>query len=208
MGLRDIFRGMLNGPRGRRQPSTSGSSGRGGMSPIMMALLGLLAYKALKGSGGQAAPPSGGTWNANNPGRGLEDILGGVMGGGRPNAAPTPPAPNGSLADMIRGGLGSVLGPAAGGVLSGGLGNLVNDFQHSGLGQAAQSWIGLGPNQKITPRDLEKVLGSDALDALSQRTGLGRQELLAALAQHLPELIDQLTPKGRLPTTEEAARMV
>jgi hypothetical protein len=47
MGLRDIFTGMLNGPRGQRQPRSSGSGS--GMRRIMMALLGLLAYKALKG---------------------------------------------------------------------------------------------------------------------------------------------------------------
>ena len=54
MGLRDIIQGMKNGPRGQRQPMRSGSGG--GMSRIMMALLGLLAYKAFKGNGGQAAP--------------------------------------------------------------------------------------------------------------------------------------------------------
>ena len=47
MGLLDILNGMQNGPRGQQQPKSSGSSG--GMSPIMTALLGLLAYKALKG---------------------------------------------------------------------------------------------------------------------------------------------------------------
>jgi hypothetical protein len=59
MGLRDIIRGMKNGPRGQRQPSTSGSGG--GMSRIMMALLALLAYKTFKGSGGQTAPTGSGT---------------------------------------------------------------------------------------------------------------------------------------------------
>ncbi|MDQ6704121.1 MAG: hypothetical protein M3Z96_14070 [Pseudomonadota bacterium] len=56
MGLLDIIQGMKNGPRGQRQPSRSG--GGGWTSRIMMALLGLLAYKAFKGSGGQAAPPT------------------------------------------------------------------------------------------------------------------------------------------------------
>ena len=42
MGLLDVLNGMQNGPRGA-------SAGRGGMSPITMALLGLLAYKAVKG---------------------------------------------------------------------------------------------------------------------------------------------------------------
>ena len=58
MGLFDIIQGMKNGPRGQRQPSSSGS--RGGMSRIMMALLALLAYKVFKRNGGQAAPTNSG----------------------------------------------------------------------------------------------------------------------------------------------------
>ncbi len=57
MGLRNIIQGMKNGPRGQRQPS-SGDSG-GGRSRIMMAILGLLAYKALKGSSQPAPTDSG-----------------------------------------------------------------------------------------------------------------------------------------------------
>jgi hypothetical protein len=41
MGLLDVLTGMRNGPRGF-------GGGGGGMSPITMALLGLLAYKAVK----------------------------------------------------------------------------------------------------------------------------------------------------------------
>jgi uncharacterized protein YidB (DUF937 family) len=36
---------------------------------------------------------------------------------------------------------------------------------------------------------------------------MSRSDLLAGLSNHLPELIDQLTPNGRLPSQEEAARM-
>jgi hypothetical protein len=68
MGLRDIIQGMKNGPRGQPQPSSSGSGG--GMSRIMMALLGLLAYKAFKGSGGQAGPsPNGSPLDPGRPPR-------------------------------------------------------------------------------------------------------------------------------------------
>jgi hypothetical protein len=59
MGLLDIIQGMKNGPRGQRQPSRSGSGGW--TSRIMTALLGLLAYKAFKGGGDQAAPTDSGT---------------------------------------------------------------------------------------------------------------------------------------------------
>jgi uncharacterized protein YidB (DUF937 family) len=219
MGLLDIINGMQNGPRGQRQPgSISSSSKAGGMSPIMMALLGLVAYKALKGRGSQTAAPGGplppgGTVNAGHPGGGIGDILGGLLGGklgsAPANSAPAGAKPGGSLKDLLPGGLGGLLGGAAAGtVLSGGLGNLIKELQDSGHGRAAQSWVGTGPNQKIAPLELASALGTDTLDALSQQTGVGREDLLAGLSQHLPDLIDQLTPNGRLPTEQEASRMI
>ena len=50
---------------------------------MMIALLGLLAYKAIKGSGGQlgVSHPPGGTTDAGDPGGGLGDLLGGLLGG-------------------------------------------------------------------------------------------------------------------------------
>jgi uncharacterized protein YidB (DUF937 family) len=83
----------------------------------------------------------------------------------------------------------------------------MKEFRDRGYGDAAQSWIGTGPNQTIAPNDLENALGSDTLDTIAQQTGMSRSDLLAGLSNHLPELIDQLTPNGRLPTQEEAARM-
>jgi uncharacterized protein YidB (DUF937 family) len=93
-------------------------------------------------------------------------------------------------------------------VLSGGLDKLIKDLQDSGHGRVAQSWVGTGPNQDIAPHDLASALGADTIDALSNQTGLGREDLLAGLSQNLPELIDQLTPDGRLPSAEEASQMV
>jgi uncharacterized protein YidB (DUF937 family) len=216
MGLSDILTGMMNGPHGQPQPSTKSSGG--GMSPLVMALLGLLAYKALKGRGGQPASPAGtgqpprvppgagaGTATA---GGGLGDILGGLLGGRPPGAAPGA-GPGASLNDLIPGGLGGLLGgAAAGSVLSDGLNNLIKGFQESGHGKVAQSWVGSGPNQEIAPKDLANALGGDTLDTLSRHTGMGRDDLLDILRQQLPGFVDQLTPQGRLPTEDEASRMV
>lgn len=190
MGLLDVINGMQNGPRGQSQPGTGAS---GGMSPITMALMGLLAYKAIKsfrGSSAGASPASAGT---------PADTGG---------ADPSTGTGGGSLGDLLSGGLGALLGGGAGGsVLSGGLGNLVKDLQNSGHGGAVQSWIGSGPNQAISPAGLESAVGSDTIDKLAQQTGMDRNELLNAVSQHLPGLVDHLTPNGRLPTEAEAARM-
>jgi uncharacterized protein YidB (DUF937 family) len=210
MGLMDILNGMQNGPRGNRPPATSGSSG-GGLSPMMIALIGLLAYKAFKGRGGHAAAPAptlppGGTASA--PGGGLGGILGGLLGN-KPAAVPGGTKSAGGLGDLLPGGLGGLLGgAAAGGVLSGGLGNLIKEFQDNGQGKAAESWIGSGPNHEIAPKDVENAIGNDTLDALSKQLGIGRDELLAGLSQHLPDLVNHLTPNGRLPTAEEASHLL
>ena len=45
MGLLDVINGMQNGPRGSSQPSAQSG---GGMSPLTMAILGLLAWMAEK----------------------------------------------------------------------------------------------------------------------------------------------------------------
>jgi uncharacterized protein YidB (DUF937 family) len=196
MGLLDILNGMQNGPRGQSQP---GAGGSGGMSPITMALLGLLAYKAVKSFGnqpgtGQPMPLPPGAANAGGPG-GLSDLLGGLLGGGARGPSP--------------GGLGNVLGGAAvGTVLSNGLGSLIRDLQNSGQGHVAQSWVGTGPNQEIAPDNLANALGADTLNALSKQTGLQRDDLLSGLSQYLPGLVDQMTPNGKLPTEDEASRMV
>jgi len=50
MGLMDVLNGMANGPRGPAEPGK-----RGGISPITMGLLALLAYKTMRGEGRWAA---------------------------------------------------------------------------------------------------------------------------------------------------------
>jgi uncharacterized protein YidB (DUF937 family) len=197
MGLLDILNGMQNGPRGPSEPQHTDPHGsdphaKGGMSPITMAILGLLAYKAYKHFGGSpqpsptnrpSVPPSGPSVNASLPG--------------------------GGLSDMLKGGLGGLLaGGAAGSILSGGLGDLLRQFQENGQGETADSWVRPGPNKQISPNDLATALGADQIDALSSQTGLSRQDLLDGLSQQLPDVVDQLTPEGRLPTDDEASRWV
>ena len=206
MGLIDVLNGMQNGPRGQRNPSATPNSGSGGMSPITMAILGLHAYKAMKGlAGGQPSaapantrvPPGGKTIDVSMPG-------GSAQVG---SSAQTSGA--GGIGDLLRGGLGGLLaGGAAGTVLSGGLNDLLKQFQQNGHGEAVDSWVGTGPNKTIAPKELSQALGSDQINALLSQTGMSREDLLGALSQYLPQVVDRLTPQGRLPTDQEAQRML
>ena len=193
MGLLDVLNGMQNGPRGPSTPSSQSSSS-GGMSPMTMALLGLLAWKAFKHlSGNQSGSAP------------------------QPSPAPTPthlPPPvnagaGGGLGDLLKGGLGGLLaGGAAGSVLSGGLGDLLNQLQQGGHGDTANTWVGKGENKAIAPGDLANALGADQIESLSVQSGLSRDELLSGLSQYLPQVVDHLTPDGRLPSEQEIAGRV
>ena len=199
MGLLDVINGMQNGPRGQPGPS-SGSSG--GMSPITMAVLGLIAYKAVKSfSGSQPGPVPAG------PGRTTGPALapGGNIGASIPSSGPG----GGGLSDLLKGGLGGLLaGGAAGSVLSGGLNDLLKQFQQTSQGDIAKSWVAAGPNQAISPNDLASALGADQISTLMSNTGMSRDELLAGLSQHLPEAVNELTPEGRVPTEQELSRLI
>jgi uncharacterized protein YidB (DUF937 family) len=107
-----------------------------------------------------------------------------------------PGGPAGGLADTIRNTIGS---GAAGGSISGGLGELVDHFRKQGQGEVAQSWVNKGPNAEISDSQLEKTLGPDLIGMLEKQTGLPKDELLARLSKVLPEAVDKMTPEGRLP---------
>jgi uncharacterized protein YidB (DUF937 family) len=113
----------------------------------------------------------------------------------------------GGLGDILKGPLGGLLaGGAAGSVLSGGLNDLLKQFQQAGQGDVANSWVGKGPNKPISSDDLAQALGADQINTLMSHTGLSREDLLAGLSQQLPEVVDHLTPDGRLPTEQEMSR--
>jgi len=92
---------------------------------------------------------------------------------------------------------------AGSGGLLGGLGGLLDKLQRGGLGNAANSWVGSGQNQPVSPNQLGPALGSDVIKTLAQRSGLSEEELTQQLSQILPGVVDKLTPAGRLPTVAE-----
>jgi uncharacterized protein YidB (DUF937 family) len=118
-------------------------------------------------------------------------ILGKMFGGGSvpaparvPPSAPPEPVP---------------ANPAPGSVM-GGLSDLIGKLTAGGAAPQVNSWVGPGQNQPIQPGQLGGALGQNVLNELSQRTGMSQQELLNQLAVALPQLINHLTPNGRMPT--------
>jgi len=147
--------------------------------PSMTALLGLLAVAGYQN----------------------RDKLAEMLGGGQQRAAPGGQASSSDKKGDLLGNLATSLGAGGiGGLLTGGLRDLVDTFKQKGHGEVADSWVNHGPNKAIAPPQLEQVIGSDVLGQLAQQTGLSREELLSRLSKTLPDAVDKYTPEGRLPT--------
>ena len=118
--------------------------------------------------------------------------LGGLFGGGQ-----SQPAPQQGQAPQSE--------PQGGGGLLGGLGGLMHSFEQNGMGQVAQSWIGSGQNQTVAPQQVQQAIGPDIIRELAQRTGRSEQEVAQQLSQELPDIVNRLTPQGRMPSHDEAS---
>lgn len=126
----------------------------------------------------------------------LDQILGGLTGGGG-GGSPL----QGVLMNMLGGGgqQGGMANQGAGGQGAGGLGGLLATFQQAGLGHIAESWVGNGPNQPVSPQQLHSALGDDQVQNMASQSGMAPQDFLTQLSQHLPNAVNSMTPNGRLP---------
>ena len=140
---------------------------------------------------------------------GLEDILGGILGGGGQGSSG-----GGGLGGMLGGGQGgggrlsagnvaaiaAVLGPVLMKMMSGGgMDKMLGQAQNAGVGDQAQSWVAKGENKEIGAVELEKVVGSEQIDEVAKAAGTDRETASQMLAQALPQVVDQVTPDGKVP---------
>ncbi len=117
----------------------------------------------------------------------------GKMFSGRSAPASAPAAPPPAPAEPV-----PTNAPA--GSILGGLTDLIGKLSAGGVAPQVNSWVGHGPNEPVPPGQLGSALGQNVLAELSQRTGMSQQELLNQLATVLPQIINHLTPNGRMPT--------
>ena len=81
----------------------------------------------------------------------------------------------------------------------GGLPGLVNKFQNGGLGDIISSWVGTGANQPISADQIINAVGADRVHEIANKLGVADNQVSDGLASVLPQIIDKLTPNGKVP---------
>ncbi len=81
----------------------------------------------------------------------------------------------------------------------GGVQGVVAEFEKTGFGQQAKSWVSTGPNLPINADQIQQALGSEKVKEMAAKFGIPIDKVSDLLAKHLPTAIDKATPHGKLP---------
>jgi uncharacterized protein YidB (DUF937 family) len=80
----------------------------------------------------------------------------------------------------------------------GGLEGVISKFNASGLSKEVASWVGNGENLPISPADIIKVLGQQAISDGASKLNMSNHEISSKIAEYLPQLINKMTPDGKV----------
>ena len=105
-----------------------------------------------------------------------------VLGGGK----------NNKQNDLLAGVMGLIGG-------QGGLDKLISQFTSKGLGDVVGSWVSTGKNLPVSGDQLQSALGKDTITGLASKLGMDSNALTSQLSNILPDVVDKLTPNGKIP---------
>ena len=92
--------------------------------------------------------------------------------------------------DAISSAIGGLLQNEEGGI---DLSSIMASLSDNGLGEIVGSWLGNGENKSIDVSQITDLLGSDKISQFAEQLGLSTESAEQALADALPNVIDQAT---------------
>ena len=136
---------------------------------------------------------------------GLQDVLGGLLGGGASGGGGAGTTARG----MDLGAMAAALAPIVMKLVKGGgLSKLVQNAHASGLSSEADSWVGTGETQPITADQAKQVVGADVVQQVAQQAGVSEDEAAGVIARVVPQVVNGLTPNGQVPSDDDLDQLV
>jgi uncharacterized protein YidB (DUF937 family) len=89
---------------------------------------------------------------------------------------------------------------------TGGLQGLIQTFKEKGLGDAMSSWISTGENQPVSGDQIQHAMGGNFIQQIAKQLGSSKSEVSGGFANLLPDIIDKLTPNGKLPEGDQLSQ--
>uniref|UniRef100_UPI001E4F24EB YidB family protein n=1 Tax=Catenulispora rubra TaxID=280293 RepID=UPI001E4F24EB len=107
---------------------------------------------------------------------------------------------------LLSSGMLQKLAPMIGGLVAGGgLSKLMEQLKGGGLGSQAKSWVSSEqPNQPVSGEQITQALGHEQISQVANTLGMSHEEAAQTMAATLPQVVDAMTPEGRLPEAATA----
>jgi uncharacterized protein YidB (DUF937 family) len=135
----------------------------------------------------------------------LDDLLGGLLGGQGASGSPSVAA--GGQGGAAGGGAASLIPmllPVLASLLAGGgLNKILDSPKAQGANAQADSWVGTGTNEPVSPQQVQEAVGEDEIDRIAEKLGVPKDQAAQAAAEALPQVVDRVSPNGQLPPQEE-----
>jgi uncharacterized protein YidB (DUF937 family) len=84
----------------------------------------------------------------------------------------------------------------------GGMDGLLNQLKQNGLGDQVQSWVSPGPNQAVSPGQVQQGLGSSLLENIAQRAGISPAVASSVIAVVLPLVVSHMSGSSGQPAQQ------
>ncbi len=104
------------------------------------------------------------------------------------------PGTSGTQGDLLSSVMGMLNDPKVGG-----LSGLVEKFTQGGLGEQVASWVSTGKNLPVSADQIQSALSSSGLHDIAAKFGINTTDMAAQLSNLLPQVVDKLTPDGKVP---------
>lgn len=78
----------------------------------------------------------------------------------------------------------------------GGLPGILQTLKNGGLSEQVDSWVGQGANMRVNAAQIGAALGRSVLTGIAAKLNMTTDEVSSKIAEHLPDVVNQLTPNG------------
>jgi uncharacterized protein YidB (DUF937 family) len=80
---------------------------------------------------------------------------------------------------------------------------MLQKLRESGLEEQVSSWIAKGQNMPVVGEQIKKALGNEKVAEIAGKLGITTEQAADDLAQTVPDVVDEVTPDGEVPTPEQ-----
>jgi uncharacterized protein YidB (DUF937 family) len=79
---------------------------------------------------------------------------------------------------------------------------ILGQLKQNGLGEQVQSWVSPGPNQSVTPDQVQQGFGQSMIDNIAQRAGISPAVASGIMAVVLPLVVSHMAGNNNTQTAQ------